>query len=132
MSAIICFGILQLILLGLVIFMIYQYKQDIDNVDKPYIMVFIILCSALVLLLIPRQIDLVQQYQFNKNKTITYIKPKIQLIKKTDEYVKYLFDDDHLRTYTQFNFLNTNNFYWKIEKYKSKTFKSLVWTKRNK
>jgi len=66
-------------------------------------------------------------HNFNVNKTVVYQKPTIKIIEKKFDYVTYVFDSNTLKTYTAMKWNNTNNIYWKVSFYKSKTNRSIVY-----
>jgi hypothetical protein len=66
---------------------------------------------------------------YNTNKKIEYIKPDIKILKESDEYIRLLIDNEHVRTYTEHKYYKTENIYWQVESYKDETNKFIVYKK---
>jgi hypothetical protein len=121
MGWIIVSGIVSLLcIIGLINLIRTCNTGDVGNI---FVLLIIITACAYVFILS------INERIFDNNKKITYVKPEIQLVEKTVEHVKYMIDKDKIHKFTDMKWNDSNNIYWKIEHYKSKTNKTLVWGK---
>ena len=69
----------------------------------------------------------IREYDFDKNKKVEYVRPKeMEVFAREDSIVYFIDGSEEGRAYTEIKWLNTNNIYWKVEYYKSRTNKELV------
>ena len=68
--------------------------------------------------------------KFEQNKITVYEKPKISVIIKTENSIKYLIDDEKVHTFSEMKWLDHKKIWWEVEYYNSRTNRKLVVRKK--
>ena len=107
------------IVLSTTIFVWLIVDHDIDDILLTFLMGVIAIVFTIVLVIS------VQSYNFDNNKTITYIKPQLKYFEKQPHQILIVVDDTSLYE-KDFRWLDTNRIMLMIETYKGKTNKTYV------